>query len=108
MEKMTQYAVPGILALLILKEVFGYLRKSNGSDRKPCEGCYFRETHSEKKLRAMGDQIDELHAWHRPDPETGKFKWYSRDGEIIDAIRDMDKDIVRELREFRKVWKNGK
>jgi len=99
MENFKEYGVVGILVLLILKEVFAFVKVRMGSGPTCPNACKFKAFHA--------TQVEELHEWHKPDPETGRFSWYERDGEIIAAVARVGEDLVRELREFRKDWKNG-
>ncbi len=99
MDNFKEYGVVGILVLMILKEVFSFVKARMGGGPTCPNACKFRAFH--------GEYLDELHEWHKPDAETGRFRWYSRDGEIIEAITKMGESLVHELREFRKDWKNG-
>jgi len=97
MEAVSQYGVPAIVALMIIKEVFGFVKTRNG--KGPLRG--FEVYHAK--------QLSDLYNWHKPDPETGRFRWYERDDEIILALRKNGNEIVHEIRELRKAYvKNGK
>ena len=93
MESINTYGVVGILVLLILRDVFAFVQTRRNGKKK---SCHFHER--------WGGNIEELHEWHKPDAETGRFRWYERDDEIIQSVVKIGEDIVHEIRELRKAY----
>lgn len=93
-QSLMQYGIPGILALLILKEVFTFIKtRSNGKID------YSRQIIDQ--IKSSNRQTYDLWEWHKPDPETNKFKWYGREDEIMRSFQKVGDNIVREIRELR-------
>lgn len=96
---MLQLSVGGVLVIIVLEKVFSFIRwwkngKPSGGSCQWTADCY--------------GKVKDLHDWHRPDAETHRFSWYTRDEEIIKAIEEMKKEVVRELRDLRKdIKRNG-
>ncbi len=104
-QALVQYGISsGILALLILKEVFTFIKtRSNGKNGYNGSSRivdYFRQIIDQLKL--SNRQTYDLWEWHKPDQETKKFKWYGREDEIMRSFQKVGDDIVKEIRELRK------
>lgn len=70
-ENLLQVGVGGLMALLILREVFGYLIKKKGD--KASEGS------------KLAKQVDELWHWHAKEDSDGVKIWYVRKS-LEDAV----------------------
>lgn len=74
-------AVPGILAVLVLKLVFDFIAKfKNG--RRDQETCMARDKHPPMWAIELIRKTNELYAWHAPD-ESGEQAWKNKQMQII-------------------------
>ncbi len=92
-----EVGVGAIIAIMLLREVFGYLLK-----KKSTEG-----------MTNMEAQIDDLHKWHDISDENGVKKWYvprsmerSMD-KLIEAVDRNTKVQEEVLREIKRVHPEG-
>lgn len=81
----TQVGVGGIFVLLALQQLKPYI--INGKNGK-----------SSRIVFGDGDKkiLRDLHKWHAPDPETGRFRWYDRHDEMIAAVGKLGEKIDRQ------------
>ena len=74
MDDMAQIGAAGLLVLIILREVFAFLKTRNGVTKS-------------QHLDKMSKQLDELHQWHNVVDDDGVKVWYVR--------RSLEQAIVR-------------
>jgi len=60
-----QLSIGGILAILVLREVFGFLTRDSTSANRAC-------------LKQMAKQLHDLHQWHDVTDSEGVKIWYVR------------------------------
>jgi len=72
---LTSAGIVGILVLMILKEVLGFVKARNGKKTS----CPMFETEAFVKLNR---KIEDLHVWHAPDA-TGQQNWKNPRLEVI-------------------------
>jgi hypothetical protein len=101
-----QLGVGGTLAILLLREVFAFLREimkkdTGDDDREEIADC----------LGDIHQRLNDLHRWHDVrDPSSGVFVWYASFGnatlmETLVAIGDnvrMQTEVLRSLLEIAK------
>lgn len=78
----------GIFVILVLRTVFDYVSKRQG---------YVTFGTLQAK------QLDDLHAWHSPNPETGRFEWYDRSGNWTELLRTVQDSIVAQTATLREL-----
>lgn len=83
-----QVGVGGTFALLVIREVFGFVKylKNNKSNQKE------REDDQGADLPRMARQIDDLHQWHSLTDEEGVKIWYVRRS-LEEALRELSSNI---------------
>lgn len=84
----------GIFVILILRSVFEFVNRN----KDKCQnGVACRFTHYQQK------QLDDLHLWHSPNPETGRFEWYDRSGNWTELLRTVNDSIVAQTATLREL-----
>jgi prefoldin subunit 5 len=104
-----QVGAGGLLALLILREVFGFLRKKSQRDEitEVIEEQIdqLREPHKEayKKIEVAMDQINDLWRWHNVSDAEGVKIWYVRRS-LEDAIGKLAVSIDKMTDLMGRLW----
>jgi hypothetical protein len=97
-EGLTQVGIGGIIAMLILREVFGFLSKKRNGDPVGAE------------LRHVKAMVKDLHGWHSVVDQDGVKIWYMRRsfedaikalGDNIATQTELLRSLVSEFREIR-------
>lgn len=104
-EALLQIATGGIFAILILREVFGFIKNGNNKEfkitserfsaleRKICENNKLLRENKELLYKILG-KINDLWHWHSmEDPATGVKIWYNT------AIKNKLNEIYKYLEE---------
>lgn len=78
---LTDLSVGAILAVLVIREVLGFLKDRRNS-----------KNGQETDLPRMARQLDDLHQWHSLTDEEGVKVWYVRRS-LEDAIRELSSNI---------------
>ena len=84
-DNLTDIGVSGILVVLVLREVFGFLRKRNGVSLAGVAETIGR---IETDLATLKTENHELHVWHDVSDQEGGKIWYVRKG-LQEAVVDL-------------------
>lgn len=93
MEDWQNLTAGGVLALLIIREVLGFLKTKNASP--PCAFC--------KECKLMAKQIQTLYDWHDVSDEDNVKVWYVRKslerhiGELTQVVRNLNALLTQTL-----------
>jgi len=85
-ELLLQLGVGGIFAILVLKEVFGFLGKYKGGNHK---------ANIERRIGGVHERmwkVDKLYDWHNAQDEEGVPIWYVRKS-LEQAIKNLSSSI---------------
>lgn len=93
-ETLTQLGIGGVLAIMVLKETFGFVR---GQKRNVASGCSRPEDVEEIKR-----MIKDLHTWHQKEDEDGVKVWYIRKS-LERAIKDLSEVIQQQTEVVRRM-----
>ena len=98
-----EIGIGGIVALMILKEVFVFLKSRN-------------DTKNEVDMYHVAHQIDELYKWHdKDDPSTGAKIWYfqkSLEEALVRLNSNLEiqtqvlQDLYRDMKETKNIVKD--
>ncbi len=110
-ETLTQLGVGGILVILVLREVFGFLkaRGTNGKGRSTCDECAsaLKELlgiagETKRRGEETTGMVSALYKLHDVRDAHGQPVWYA--GSLTDAVRELSAnlkaqaEILRDLR----------
>ena len=102
----TSVGVGGIFAILIIREVFGFLKSRRGSD----------SDRQAKIMEALARQTKDLWDWHNVADTDGVKVWYVRRSseeaiiKLTTAIENMNvifHDLARDIRDVKSLVKKG-
>lgn len=83
----TQIGIGGIIALLVLREVFGFLRGRNGSGKITSDDL--------RRIRKALEQIHDLWEWHNVSDADGVKLWYVRRS-LEESMDQLSKNISKQ------------
>ena len=96
MEQWPEVTTGGVLALLIIREVLGFLKTKSGPNGPNGNGVVSLQV---KELRTMAEQIQKLYDWHDQRDEDGVPIWYVRKslerhiGQLTETLRTLTQEI---------------
>jgi hypothetical protein len=96
MDQWQNLTAGGVLALLIIREVLGFLKTRNGGSGVSI---------SAKELHRMASQIEKLYDWHDQKDEDGVPVWYVRKslerhiGELTETLRSLVQRLDKDSKE---------
>ena len=115
MDDFTQIGLGGLVAILILREVFAFLRVKRNQELSDMLRQHIKD--DQTYLKDIQSKVSDLHVWHNRTDEDGVPVWYVRKsleasveklataiehmGELLKEIHDQQAATRRELRELR-------
>jgi hypothetical protein len=102
MDQWTEITTGGVLALLIIREVLGFLKPRNGNGGNGGNGGTV--SIQIKELRRMTEQIQKLYDWHDQRDRDGVPVWYVRESleRHIEQLTAALRDLITDLQKYKK------
>jgi len=97
--RLVELGVGLIAAILVIREVLGFLDKKKFHNGDSLEhGAVMNEHLNDVRYAVLKvkDKVDDLHDWHNKTDEDGVFNWYVKRS-LEDAIKDLGEKMCQQI-----------